>query len=155
MDPLIVTPQNVLIFVALLIGLGGLLSSLFNFRQTRREQRAYRSQVQEEEGETTEQRINRLTITLSRALSEAAQAIRDIEADISDKHKTAERLSSEIQQYEAQYEALKDLSEPQVEAIVQFLDMSVKREGRRNLVSNFVFFALGVISSVVTGLLIG
>ena len=88
-------------------------------------------------------------------MSEAAQAIRDIEADISEKHKTAERLSSEVQQYEAQYEALKDLSQPQVEAIVQFLDMSVKREGRRNLVSNFVFFALGVISSVVTALLIG
>ncbi len=95
-------------------------------------------------GETTEQRISRLTTSLS----EAVHVIQEIESEIQERRKIADTLQSDIETYNR----LKDLNQEEVEAVAQVLGVELRREGRRSFWTNFAlnaaFFVLGVVVTV-------
>ena len=97
-------------------------------------------------GETTEDRIRRLTASLQ----EAAQLINNIESEMTARSVLAEKLQKDIETYNK----LVELKKPEVEAVAQLLRGELKREGRRSfwtsLAMNFLFVALGVIGTVIT-----
>jgi t-SNARE complex subunit (syntaxin) len=96
-------------------------------------------------GETTENRIRRLTASLQ----EAAQLITNIESEITARSVLAEKLQKDIETYNK----LVELKKPEVEAVAQLLRGELKREGKRSFWTgfalNFLFFTLGVIATIV------
>ena len=101
--------------------------------------------------ESPEQRIQRLT----NSLSEAANVAGEIEAEIRRRQGVAERLQQDIQQYER----LREVNQEEIEAVAQVLGGQLRKEGRRSfwvgVLMNFVFFVFGVAATVVLSLLFG
>jgi hypothetical protein len=102
-------------------------------------------------GETTEQRVNRLTS----ALTEATRTIEEIEREMRERQSTVDRLRRDAETYER----LKEVNREEVEAVAEVLDVRLQKEGRRsfwvNVAMNFGFFVLGAVVSIITTPLIG
>jgi len=98
-----------------------------------------------ERGETTEQRVNRLT----NSLSEAVQLISQIEKEIESRRALASELQNDIETYKR----VVALQQSEVEAVAQLLRGELRKQGRRsfwqNVAVNSVFFALGALLSFV------
>ncbi len=95
------------------------------------------------EGETTEERVKKLT----RSLHEALSLIKSIEGEI----KARSTLASQLQNDIDTYNKLVDVKKPEVEAIAQLLRGELKKEGRssfwKGVLTNFLFFILGAAAS--------
>lgn len=105
------------------------------------------AEAEDEQPETTATRVRRLT----RALQESAEAIDDIQDEIQERQRVAERLQKDVQTYER----LREMNREEVEAVVQVLGGVVKSEGRRSLWRDIALFVAGVAVSVITTLLLG
>jgi len=99
--------------------------------------------------ETIEERIKKLTSSLQ----ESTNLIAEVESEISERSALVEKLKKDADTYEQ----LVKLKEPEVEAVAQLLRGELKKEGSRSfwkgVLVNFLFFALGLIASVVVNLL--
>jgi hypothetical protein len=101
-------------------------------------------------GETTEDRVKRL----SRSLKEAVALISQIETEIKDRTALAEKLQNDVKTYNQ----LVQIKKPEVEAVAQLLRGELRSEGRktfwRGVAVNFIFFVLGASASVVATMLV-
>jgi membrane protein implicated in regulation of membrane protease activity len=92
---------------------------------------------------------------LGSSLADAAEAIESIEIEIKARQQLVEQLEHDARVNEE----LVRLHRTEVEAVAQALRAELAREGRKamrlGLAQNGFFFVLGVIASVVVGLLIG
>jgi len=99
--------------------------------------------------ETIEERIKKLTSSLQ----ESTNLIAEVESEISERSTLVEKLKKDAETYEQ----LVKLKGPEVEAVAQLLRGELKKEGSRSfwkgVIVNFMFFALGLIASVVVNLL--
>jgi ABC-type multidrug transport system fused ATPase/permease subunit len=124
--------------------LGAVLGAFVSHRAA---QRGLRS----EGGRSIEQRINRL----SSALSESAHVIQVVEAEIKERSELVEKLRRDAETYEQ----LKNMNREEAEAVAQALRGELKTEGRRsfwsNAAMNFLFFVLGVGTTVALSILFG
>jgi len=131
-----VEPVSVALITSIL---GGAASFLYELLQRR---------LSREEQETTEVRVERLT----KSLRESLALISNIEAEIRERSKIAEKLQSDVEHYDR----LAELRRPDVEAVAQVLRGELQQEGRKSfwkgVAVNFLFFVLGVITSVVVTL---
>ena len=95
-------------------------------------------------GESSEEKIDRLT----KSLKEASSLSNDIESEIVRRNKLVKKLRSDL----IRYEELKKLKETEVEAVVQTMRGELKREGNKSLWFsaglNFVFFLAGIAVTV-------
>jgi gas vesicle protein len=120
--------------LAILIGaLASVLGSLiFAFKKGKREQ-------------TIEERIQKLTTSLR----DATSMIGEVEKEIKERSTLAEKLQSDVEHYNQ----LVKISKPEVEAIAQLLRGELRREGGKtfwkSVIVNFVFFVLGVVTTLV------
>ena len=100
--------------------------------------------VREKRGETTSERIEKL----SRALTDATQLIGGIERELNERHRLVEKLREDCDRYDQ----LAKLKATEVEAVVQALRGELRQEGRRSfwqsVLLNFVFFSAGVLVTV-------
>ncbi len=105
-------------------------------------QRYFRKKREEE---TIEQRIERL----STSLSEAVGLINQIEEEITSRQALVDKLRSDIETYNN----LVSLKQTEVEAVAQVLRRELRTEGRhffwRGVAVNFLFFVLGAVASFV------
>jgi len=101
--------------------------------------------LQRREEETTQQRISRLT----KSLSEALQLITEIGNEIESRRILVSKLENDIKTYE-QVAALK---QSEVEAIAQVLRVEVREEARRSFWRDFLvkllFFVMGVVVTLL------
>jgi hypothetical protein len=114
-----------------------------------RERRSARRGVIAEE--STEQRIARLTT----ALSESSHVIQEIEAEMKNRTELVEKLKRDAETYER----LRNINREEAEAVAQALGGELRKEGRRSLLTNFfmnfVFFVLGVATTIALSILFG
>ena len=100
--------------------------------------------VREKRGETTSERIEKL----SGALTDATQLIGGIERELKERHRLVEKLRDDCNRYDQ----LAKLKATEVEAVVQSLRGELRQEGRRSfwqsVLLNFVFFSAGVLVAV-------
>lgn len=100
--------------------------------------------VREKRGETTSERIEKL----SSALTDATSLIGGIERELKERHRLVEKLRDDCDRYDQ----LAKLKATEVEAVVQSLRGELRQEGRRSLwqsaLLNFVFFISGVVVTV-------
>ncbi len=103
-----------------------------------------------ERAESFGQFVNRL-----KTLTESAQAIEEIEAEIRERQATVEKLRRDIDTYEH----LKTVNRDELEAVTRVLEGELRRASRHNFWVNFLtnlkFFLLGVAASIVVTLLLG
>ena len=96
--------------------------------------------IKEKFGETSEERIDRLT----KSLKEAASLSSEIELEISNRNRIVEKLKGDLKRYEE----LKKLKETEVEAVVQTMRGELRRESNKSLWQsaglNLIFFLAGV-----------
>jgi len=127
--------------IAALSGLIGAIASIFG---------EIISEKRKSKKESVEERINRLTSSLR----ESSELIGKIESEIQERSALVQKLKSDAETYN---EIVK-LKESEVEAVAQLLRGELKKEGKRSfwqgVAVNFVFFVLGVIASIVLGLLL-
>ena len=101
--------------------------------------------------ESTEQRIARLTT----ALSESSHVIQEIEAEMKNRTELVEKLKRDAETYER----LRNINREEAEAVAQALGGELRKEGRRSLLTNFfmnfVFFVLGVATTIALSILFG
>jgi predicted translin family RNA/ssDNA-binding protein len=132
------------VIAAVIGGLGALLGALLSYWLSQRREKS-------ERGRSIEQRINRL----SSALSESAHAIQVVEAEIKERSELVEKLRRDAETYEQ----LKNMNREEAEAVAQALRGELKTEGRRsfwsNAAMNFLFFVLGVGTTVALSILFG
>ena len=97
--------------------------------------------IREKRGETTSERIEKL----SRALTDATNLIGGIERELKERHRLVEKLREDCDRYDQ----LAKLKATEVEAVVQSLRGELRQEGRRSfwqsVFLNFVFFLSGVL----------
>jgi len=103
----------------IVIGLFVVLVARFLQKQTRSADRLQSEQVTA--SETSAQRIRRLTA----AMTEAAQAVEEIQSEIREKHNQAEKLREEIEKQER----LRQLNESEVQAVLEALEVPLKEKG--------------------------
>lgn len=100
--------------------------------------------IREKRGETTSERIEKL----SRALTEATTLIGGIERELKERHRLVEKLRDDCDRYDQ----LAKLKASEVEAVVQSLRGEIRQEGKRSfwqsVLLNFVFFVAGVLVTV-------
>jgi hypothetical protein len=100
--------------------------------------------VREKRGETTSERIEKL----SRALIEATTLIGGIELELKERHRLVEKLRDDCDRYDQ----LAKLKATEVEAVVQSLRGELRQEGRRSFwqsaLLNFIFFLAGILVTV-------
>src|SRR5690606_176443 len=100
--------------------------------------------VREKRGETTSERIEKL----SGALTDATQLIGGIERELKERHRLVEKLRDDCNRYDQ----LAKLKATEVEAVVQSLRGELRQEGKRSfwqaVLLNFVFFSAGVLVAV-------
>ena len=100
--------------------------------------------VREKRGETTSERIEKL----SRALTDATNLIGGIERELKERHRLVEKLREDCDRYDQ----LAKLKASEVEAIVQSLRGELRQEGKRSfwqsVALNFVFFVSGVVVTI-------
>lgn len=96
--------------------------------------------IKQKRGETTGERIARL----SSALNESIELTNEIEREIVTRHEMVEKLKEDIERYEI----LSRVKSPEVEAIAQAIRGEIQQEGNKSLIKstiiNFIFFAAGV-----------
>lgn len=96
--------------------------------------------IREKRGETTSERIEKL----SRALHDATTLIGGVERELNERHRLVEKLREDC----ARYDQLAKLKAAEVEAVVQSLRGELRQEGKRSFwqaaLLNFVFFLAGV-----------
>ncbi|MGE6451502.1 hypothetical protein ACQKC5_03745 [Shewanella baltica] len=97
--------------------------------------------IKEKRGETTSERIERL----SKALKESISLTNEIEQEIQKRHSMVTKLQDDVNRYES----LAKLKESEVEAIAQTLRGELRSEGGKSLLKSalisLVFFVAGVI----------
>ena len=97
--------------------------------------------IKEKRGETTTERIERL----SKALKESISLTNEIEQEIQKRHSMVTKLQNDVDRYES----LAKLKESEVEAIAQTLRGELRSEGSKSLLKSafvsLVFFVAGVI----------
>ncbi|MCP3130062.1 hypothetical protein [Shewanella sp. KJ2020] len=97
--------------------------------------------IKEKRGETTSERIERL----SKALKESISLTNEIEQEIQKRHSMVTKLQDDVNRYES----LAKLKESEVEAIAQTLRGELRSEGSKSLLKSalisLVFFVAGVI----------
>jgi len=100
--------------------------------------------VREKRGETTSERIGKL----SRALTDATNLIGGIERELKERHRLVEKLREDCDRYDQ----LAKLKASEVEAVVQSLRGELRQEGKRSfwqsVALNFVFFVSGVLVTI-------
>lgn len=100
--------------------------------------------IREQRGETTSERIEKL----SRALTDATNSIGGIERELKERHRLVEKLRQDCDRYDQ----LAKLKATEVEAVVQSLRGELRQEGRRSFwqsaLLNFIFFSAGVLVTV-------
>lgn len=100
--------------------------------------------IREKRGETTSERIEKL----SGALRDATNLIGGIERELKERHRLVEKLRDDC----ARYDQLAKLKATEVEAVVQSLRGELRQEGKRSFwqsaLLNFVFFLAGVVVTV-------
>lgn len=100
--------------------------------------------IREKRGETTSERIEKL----SRALTDATTLIGGIERELKERHRLVEKLRDDCNRYDQ----LAKLKATEVEAVVQSLRGELRQEGKRSFwqsaLLNFVFFLAGVLVTV-------
>jgi methyl-accepting chemotaxis protein len=98
--------------------------------------------------ETIEERIKQLTSSLQ----ESTNLIAEVESEISERSALVEKLKKDAETYEQ----VVKLKGPEVEAVAQLLRGELKKEGSRSfwkgVAVNFLFFILGLIASILLGL---
>jgi t-SNARE complex subunit (syntaxin) len=134
------------IIIALAVSSFGLITSIIATSA----QRALEKELQSRgTKETIEERINKLTSSLQ----ESTNLIAEVESEISERSALVEKLKKDAETYEQ----LVKLKASEVEAVAQLLRGELKKEGSRSfwkgVLVNFLFFALGLIASVVVNLL--
>lgn len=96
--------------------------------------------IRERRGETTSERIEKLSC----ALNEATNLIGGIERELKERHRLVEKLRKDC----ARYDELAKLKASEVEAVVQSLRGELRQEGKRSFwqsaLLNFVFFLSGI-----------
>lgn len=99
--------------------------------------------IREKRGETTAQRIEKL----SRALTDATNLIGGIERELNERHRLVQKLREDCDRYDE----LAKLKASEVEAVVQSLRGELRQEGKRSFwqsaLMNFVFFLAGIVAS--------
>lgn len=97
--------------------------------------------IKEKRGETTSERIERL----SKALKESISLTNEIEQEIQKRHSMVTKLQDNVNRYES----LAKLKESEVEAIAQTLRGELRSEGSKSLLKSalisLVFFVAGVV----------
>jgi flagellar biosynthesis/type III secretory pathway M-ring protein FliF/YscJ len=131
--------------IGALVGVvGAIVGAFTSLYLTRRRERS-------EGGRSIEQRINRLTS----ALSESAHTIEVVEAEIKERSDLVEKLRRDAETYEQ----LKNMNREEAEAVAQALRGELETQGRRsfwsNAAMNFVFFVLGVGTTVALSIIFG
>ena len=100
--------------------------------------------IRERRGETTSERIEKL----SRALTDATRLIGGIERELKERHRLVESLREDCDRYEQ----LAKLKATEVDAVVQSLRGEIRREGKRGfwqaVVLNLVFFLAGAVVTI-------
>ena len=100
--------------------------------------------LREKRGETTSERIEKL----SRALTDATKLIGGIERELKERHRLVEKLREDCDRYDQ----LAKLKATEVEAVVQSLRGELRQEGRRSfwqsVFLNFAFFIAGVLVTI-------
>jgi septal ring factor EnvC (AmiA/AmiB activator) len=139
---------NVTVLAPLIAAMvGAVVAATSSFWLERRRQSVQRGTTQE----NTEQRIARLTT----ALSESSHVIQEIEAEMKDRTELVEKLKRDAETYER----LRNINREEAEAVAQALGGELRKEGRRSLLTNFlmnfVFFVLGVITTIALSVLFG
>ncbi len=98
------------------------------------------AKIREKYGESSGERIERL----SKSLKEAASLSSEIENEITRRNEIVEKLKTDLKRYEE----LKKLKEPEVEAVVHTMRGELKREGNKSLWQsadlNLIFFLAGI-----------
>lgn len=98
--------------------------------------------------ETTVQRVNKLSISLS----QSAQLIDEILTEIDARQKLVDKLQKNTETYDK----ITELKSSEVEAISQLLRGETRKEGRRsflqNIIINFTFFCAGIVVTYFVGL---
>lgn len=129
------------LFLAVLptILIGGVLVFAVEYLKLRVERK-----IREKRGETTSERIEKL----SGALTDATNLIGGIERELSERHRLVEKLREDC----VRYDQLAKLKATEVEAVVQSLRGELKLEGRRSFwqsaLLSFIFFLAGVVVTV-------
>lgn len=97
--------------------------------------------IKEKRGETTSERIDRL----SKALKESISLTNEIEQEIQKRHSMVTKLKEDVNRYES----LAKLKESEVEAIAQTLRGELRSEGSKSLLKSalisLIFFVAGVV----------
>ena len=97
--------------------------------------------IREKFGETTSERIDRL----SKALKESISLTNEIENEIRERHSIVTKLQGDVDRYES----LAKLKESEVEAIAQTLRGELQSEGSKSLLKSafvsLVFFIAGIV----------
>ncbi|OEE37080.1 hypothetical protein A1QO_18080 [Vibrio genomosp. F10 str. ZF-129] len=101
--------------------------------------------IKEKRGETTNERISRL----SKSLKESIDLTNEIESEIKQRHELASKLQADVERFEH----LAKLKESEIEAVAQTLRGELKSEGTKSfwksiLVSMF-FFIAGVVVTIL------
>jgi len=101
--------------------------------------------IKEKRGETTNERISRL----SKSLKESIALTNEIESEIKQRHELASKLQADVERFEH----LAKLKESEIEAVAQTLRGELKSEGTKSfwksiLVSMF-FFIAGVVVTIL------
>jgi len=98
--------------------------------------------------ETTVQRVNKL----SKSLSQSARLIDEILTEIDARQKLVDKLQNDAETYDK----ITELKSSEVEAISQLLRGETRKEGRRsflqNIIINFTFFCAGIVVTYFIGL---
>ena len=98
--------------------------------------------------ETTVQRVNKL----SKSLSQSAQLIDEILTEIDARQKLVDKLQKDTETYDK----IAELKSSEVEAISQLLRGEIRKDGRRsflqNIIINFTFFCAGIVVTYFIGL---
>jgi hypothetical protein len=97
--------------------------------------------VRERRGETTPERIEKL----SKALTDATSLIGSIERELTERSRLVEKLREDCNRYDE----LAKLKSSEVEAVVQSLRGEIQQEGKRSFWQsvglNFLFFVAGIL----------
>ena len=97
--------------------------------------------VRERRGETTPERIEKL----SKALTDATGLIGNIERELTERSRLVEKLREDCDRYDE----LAKLKSSEVEAVVQSLRGEIRQEGKRSFWQsvglNFLFFVAGIL----------
>ena len=128
-------PSEVFIAILPAIIIAGVAAIATEYLKVRIERK-----VREKRGETTSERIEKL----SSALTDATNLIGGIERELMERHRLVEKLRQDCDRYDQ----LAKLKATEVEAVVQSLRGELRQEGNRSfwqsVLLNFIFFAAGV-----------